>query len=90
MYQGSRIDNKETQIFRTNSLISMTFDTGIFGIIFLLMIFFSSINQLFKDKNYLGVSSILILLSLALIINISNSGMIFAFVIMPNIFINRL
>ena len=90
MYQGSRIDNAETKSFRTNSLISMTFDVGIFGIIFLLMIFFSSINQLFKDKNYLGFFTILTLLSLALIINISNSGMIFALVIMPNIFINRL
>jgi hypothetical protein len=88
--KGSRIDDEKSQFFRTNSLISMTFDVGILGIIFLLMIFFSSINQLFKDKNYLGFSTILILLSLGLIINISNSGMIFALVIMPNIFINRL
>jgi hypothetical protein len=90
MYKGSRIDNNQTYIFRTNSLISMTFDVGIFGVILLLIIFFSSLNQLFKDKNYLALFAALILLSLALIINISSSGMIFALVIMPNIFINRL
>ena len=89
MYKGSRLDGKDSEIFRTNSLISLIYDIGIFGIIGLIILLFPSYNQLYKSKNYLALITFSIWLSLGLIINITSAGFIFGLILMPNIFINK-